>query len=71
MTVEEQGLPDANMLESVHAEYVQAQINDGIEQVRLVIGDEVTSELSDNAIKEALWEYFFSVENTIQWALGL
>jgi hypothetical protein len=71
MTIEQQGLPEANLLASVHAEYVQAQMNDGLEQVRLVIGDEVTSELSDNSIKDALWEYYFDIERTVQWALGL
>ena len=71
MTIEQQGLPEANMLASVHAEYAQAQMNDGLEQVRLVIGNEVTSELSDNSIKDALWEYYFDIERTVQWALGL
>lgn len=71
MTIEQQGLPEANMLASVHAEYAQAQINDGLEQVRLIIGNEVTSELSDNSIKDALWEYYFDIERTVQWALGL
>ena len=58
------------MLESVQAEYIQAQMNDGLEQVRLIIGDEDVSELSDNSIKEALWEYYFDVEKTVQWSLG-
>ena len=71
MTIEQQGLPEANMLASVHAEYAQAQMNDGLEQVRLVIGNELTSELSDNSIKDALWEYFFDIERTVRWALGL
>ncbi|KAF8803783.1 hypothetical protein BYT27DRAFT_7108972 [Phlegmacium glaucopus] len=47
----------------------QAQMNDGLEQVRLVIGDEVVSELSDDSIKDALWEYYFHIEKTVQWAL--
>ena len=71
MTIEQQGLPEANMLASVHAEYVQAQMSDGFEQVRLVIGNEATSELSDNSIKDALWKYYFDIEKTVQWALGL
>jgi hypothetical protein len=71
MSIEQQGLPEANMLASVHAEYAQAQMNDGLEQVRLVIGNEVTSELSDDSIKDALWEYYFDIERTVQWALGL
>lgn len=71
MTIEQQGLPEANILASVQAEYVQAQMNDGLEQVRLTIGNQVMSELSDNSIKDALWEYYFDVEKTVQWALGL
>jgi hypothetical protein len=45
-------------------------MNDGLEQVRLNIGGEDVSELSDTSIKDALWEYYFDVEKTIQWALG-
>ena len=71
MTMEQQGLPEANMLESVHAEYVQARMNDGLEQVRLLIGDEDVSEVSDESIKDTLWEYYFDLEKTIQWALGV
>ena len=59
------------MLESVHAEYVQARMNDGLEQVRLLIGDEDVSEVSDESIKDTLWEYYFDLEKTIQWALGV
>ena len=58
------------MLESVRAEYIQVQMNDGLEQVRLIIGGEDVSELSDNSIKDALWEYYFDVEKTVQWSLG-
>lgn len=71
MTIEQQGSPEVNMLASVHAEYTQAQMSDGLEQVRLVIGDEVTSALSDNSIQDALWKYYFDIEKTVQWALGL
>jgi hypothetical protein len=64
-------LHETQLLESVRAEYIQAQMNDGLEQVRLIIGDEDLSELSDNSIKDALWEYYFDVEKTVQWSLGL
>ncbi|KAF9482030.1 hypothetical protein BDN70DRAFT_488629 [Pholiota conissans] len=46
----------------------QDQMNDGLEQVRRVIGNEDVSGLSDNSIKDALWEYYFDVEKTITWA---
>lgn len=71
MTMEQQGLPEANMLASVHAEFIQAQMNDGLEQVRLIIGNEDMAGLSDDSIKDTLWEYYFNIEKTVQWALGL
>ncbi|KAF8974681.1 hypothetical protein BDZ97DRAFT_1935463, partial [Flammula alnicola] len=69
MTLEQQGLQSGTLLESVRTEYIQAQMNDGLEQVRLIIGNEDISELSDNSIKDALWEYYFDVEKTVQWSL--
>ncbi|PPR03834.1 hypothetical protein CVT26_000832 [Gymnopilus dilepis] len=68
MTPEQQGLHENTILQSVRAELVQAQMNDGLDQVRLVVGDEAQSGLSDNAVRDALWEYYFDVERTIQWA---
>lgn len=70
MTPEQKGLHETTLLESVQAEFVQAQMNDGLDQVKLVIGGEAQSGLSDNAIRDALWEYYFDVEKTIQWAFG-
>ena len=70
MTHEEQGLREEISLASVRAELVEAQMNDGLEQVRLVIGDQDMSEISDNTIKDVLWDYFFDIEKTIQWAIG-
>lgn len=39
-------------------------------QVRAVVGDEEVSGLSDQTLKDCLWEFFFDVERTIQWAVG-
>ncbi|RDB20476.1 HBS1-like protein [Hypsizygus marmoreus] len=47
----------------------RAQMLDGLEHVRAVLGGEEVSGLSDKDIKDALWEYFFDQEQTIQWAL--
>ncbi|KAF8165067.1 hypothetical protein B0H34DRAFT_793499 [Crassisporium funariophilum] len=69
LTHEQQGLHEDTLLASVRAEIVQAQMSDGLEQVRLVIGNEDTSDLSDKSIKDALWEYYFDVEKTVTWAL--
>ncbi|KAF9534968.1 hypothetical protein CPB83DRAFT_223685 [Crepidotus variabilis] len=47
----------------------EAQLNDGLEQIRLVIGGEDTTGLSDQSIKDALWEYYFDAEKALHWAL--
>ncbi len=36
----------------------------------MVIGGEDVSLISDNSIKDVLWEYYLDVEKTIQWAVG-
>jgi len=36
----------------------------------MVIGGGDVSLLPDNTIKDVLWEYYFDVEKTIQWAVG-
>ncbi|KAG6831884.1 hypothetical protein H0H92_007001 [Tricholoma furcatifolium] len=46
-----------------------AQLLHGLEEVRNVLGDESVSGLSDKDLKDALWEFFFDQEQTIQWAL--
>ena len=45
-------------------------MNDGLEQVRLIVGDADVSGLSDNSIKDVLWDSYFSIEKTVNWALG-
>ncbi|KAH7888053.1 hypothetical protein F5I97DRAFT_942982 [Phlebopus sp. FC_14] len=42
-----------------------AQMESGLEHVRAVMGDEATSRLSDQIIKDALWEYYFDTERAI------
>ncbi|KAH9482959.1 hypothetical protein JR316_0005059 [Psilocybe cubensis] len=69
MTPDQQGLHDTNMLASVQAELDQARMEDGLDQVKLVIGDESQSGFSDNEIRDVLWEYYFDIEKTIEWAL--
>lgn len=46
-------------------------MNDGLEQVRLVIGSVDECGISDNDIKDSLWELYFDIEQTIHWALGM
>ncbi|PPQ92367.1 hypothetical protein CVT25_008717 [Psilocybe cyanescens] len=69
MTPDQQGLHGTNMLASVQAELDQARMEDGLDQVKLVIGDESQSGLSDNEIRDVLWELYFDIEKTIEWAL--
>ncbi|KAM6495637.1 hypothetical protein JOM56_008343 [Amanita muscaria] len=48
----------------------QAQMESGMEQVRAVIGDEQVSGLSDATLRDVMWEYYFDIGRTIQWAIG-
>ena len=47
-----------------------AQMIFSLQQVRAILGDEDASGLSDQTLRDCLWEYFFDVEKTIQWAVG-
>ncbi|PPR02456.1 hypothetical protein CVT24_002005, partial [Panaeolus cyanescens] len=69
LTEEQQGLDESAILEKVQAEIAQAQMNDGLEQVRQVIGSADFSGVSDQSIKDALWDSYFDVDHTIQWAM--
>jgi hypothetical protein len=42
----------------------------GLEQVRAVIGDEDVSGLPDQILKDSLWDCYFDVQKTVQWAVG-
>jgi len=43
---------------------------DGLEQVRNILGDQEHSGVSDQAIKDALWEFFFDVDKSVVLLLG-
>ena len=43
---------------------------DGLEQVRNIIGDQEQSGCSDQAIKDALWEFYFDVDKSVIVLLG-
>ncbi|KAG8716321.1 Hsp70 suppressor, GTPase facilitates ribosomal subunit dissociation [Ceratobasidium sp. 423] len=45
------------------------QMATGLAQVRSVLGDKDESGIDDKQIKDALWEYYFDVEQTISWLL--
>jgi hypothetical protein len=43
----------------------------GLEAVRDVVGPADESGIPDSAIKDALWEYYFDVAQTIDWVYGM
>ncbi|KAF7331874.1 HBS1-like protein [Mycena kentingensis (nom. inval.)] len=47
----------------------QVLLNDGLDRVRDIIGDAEHSGLSDNAIKDVLWDCHFDIDETVQWAI--
>ena len=47
-----------------------ALMEDGLIQVREVVGPEEQSGLADNKIKDALWEFYFDIDKTIRWCMG-
>lgn len=54
----------------LNSPYPLAQLNDGLDQIRVILGPEGQSELSDTEIKDALWNNYFDIDVTLQWALG-
>jgi elongation factor 1 alpha-like protein len=46
-------------------------LDDALDRVQEVIGDERSTGLTDQEIRDVLWDNFFDVERTIQWALGV
>ncbi|EGO01587.1 hypothetical protein SERLA73DRAFT_176964 [Serpula lacrymans var. lacrymans S7.3] len=47
----------------------QAQMAEGLDHVRAVMGAEDVSGLDDETIRGALWELYFDVQKTIDWLL--
>jgi hypothetical protein len=47
-----------------------AQLNDGVERIRAIVGSREESELEDTEIKNALWNEYFNVEVALQGLLG-
>ena len=44
-----------------------AQMEDGLERVRTVLGSEAQSGLSDGIIRDMLWEAYFDIDQAIDW----
>ncbi|KJA24591.1 hypothetical protein HYPSUDRAFT_200464 [Hypholoma sublateritium FD-334 SS-4] len=47
----------------------QVHMDDGLEQVRLIVGNADVSGLSDKSITDILWDSYFDIEKTVNWAL--
>ncbi|KDQ29039.1 hypothetical protein PLEOSDRAFT_1075871 [Pleurotus ostreatus PC15] len=45
----------------------EAQMNDALEQVRNIVGDEYDCGISDKDLKMALWDRFFDVHQGVNW----
>lgn len=50
--------------------YRTERMMNGLEHIRNMIGDAEASKLSDEDIAEALYHYFFDVEQATAWLLG-
>ena len=71
MTEEQHGAPYRRLYELLPTLIpLTAQMIDGVEQVRNILGDQERSGCSDQAIKDALWEFYFDVDKSIVWLLG-
>ena len=46
------------------------KLMNGLEQVRDTVGDEKQSMITDADIKDALYHYFFDVEQSVAYLLG-
>lgn len=57
-------------LDSPHPDRATAQMIDGLEQVRNILGDQERSGCTEQNIKDALWEFFFDVEKSVVWLQG-
>jgi len=45
-------------------------LNNGLDHIRTIIGPESENGLSDSDIKDALWNFFFDNDKTVEWLLG-
>jgi elongation factor 1 alpha-like protein len=45
-------------------------MNHGLDTVREMVGSAEATGIPDSAIRDALWEYYFDVNQTIDWVFG-
>jgi hypothetical protein len=56
---------------SIYTDIDAEKLDNGLEQVRVILGPEDASGFSDNFIKNALWDNWFDVERTVDYLLGI
>ncbi|KAL0580789.1 hypothetical protein V5O48_001254 [Marasmius crinis-equi] len=66
--LDDDALSDGGEEEEMTAEE-QLQMNDALEKVREVIGEEEISGLPDSEVKDTIWHYHFNVQDSIDWCL--
>ena len=47
------------------------RLANGLEQIRAMLGPEEASGISDKEIKDTLYHYYFDVQQSIDWILGV
>jgi len=48
-----------------------AQLEAGLENVRVILGSEEQSGFTDSFIRESLWDCYFDVDKTVEWLAGM
>lgn len=43
----------------------------GLEQIRATVGSEAESGMTDKDIKDALYHYYFDIQQSLNWLLGM
>lgn len=71
ITDEQYGAIFPSTIRSPSLTMFSALMENGLEKIRDVMGDEASSGLDDKVIQDALWECYFDVEQAIPWLFGM
>jgi hypothetical protein len=72
LTEEQQGIYRSSLFQDILTQNEPTeQLNNGLEEVRVILGAENQNGMSDVMIKDALWEFYFDVRETVQWLVGM
>lgn len=47
------------------------QLMRGLDHIRAILGPEEASEVSDRDIKDTLYHYYFNIEQSLNWLIGM